>query len=212
MYSPPTTHCTHSSFLWVTTRATTTCTFLLSVFCFLLFSSLNCFAQTETAPPPKSLQKETSAKTQRPTFTAGGGIGFQFGTYNSVEVMPMGGIYVKPWLVALVNGQYSYMWHRNYNSHIWGIGVALEPWIVKRIVIHAGYEYNQMIFKWLDGSPKQIQDFHFAVVGAGYKQYLNKKIYFQGLILFNIPLNQPTIQNYSYSYYPYFRVVVGVDL
>jgi hypothetical protein len=189
------------------------CTFLISAFCFLFFFSLNCAAQTETAPPPKSLQKEMPTKKQRPTFTAGGGIGFQFGTYNSVEVMPMGGVYIKPWLVALVNAQYSYMWYRNhYNSHIWGIGVALEPWIVKRIVIHAGYEYNQMIFKWLDGSPKQIQDFHFAVVGAGYKQYLSKNIYFQGLILFNIPLNQPTIQNYAYSYYPYFRVVVGVDL
>jgi hypothetical protein len=159
------------------------------------------------------MQQAPPGKKQRPTFTVGGGFGFQFGFYNSVEVLPMGGVYIKPWLVAMINGQYSYMWSKSlYHSHIWGIGAALEPWIIKRIVVHAGYEYNQMIFNWLDGSPKVIQDFHFAVPGVGYKQYINKQIYFQGLILFNIPLNQPTIQNYSYSYYPYFRVVVGVDL
>jgi hypothetical protein len=173
---------------------------------------LNGAAQTDT-PPPKSMQKQSPVKNKRPTFTVGGGIGFQFGSYNSVEVMPMGGVYIKPWLLALVNGQYSYMWRKNYyDSHIWGIGAALQPWIIKKILVHVGYEFNQMHFKWFDGSPKQIQDFHFAVLGVGYKQYMSQKLYFQALVLLNIPLNQTTLNSYSYNYYPYFRIGVGVDL
>jgi len=183
-------------------------------FCFLLFSfCIDVIAQTENIPLPQSMQKESPVKKKRPTFTVGGGFGFQFGTYNAIDVMPMAGVYVKPWLVVMANGQYSYMWRRNYyDSHVWGLGIALQPCIIKKIVIHAGYEYSQVNFKWFDGSPRQIESFHFAVVGAGYKQYVAQKVYFQALILFNIPLTQPTIQNYYYNYYPFFRINVGVDL
>jgi len=186
--------------------------FLLSAFC--LFSSLPCSAQeTNTLPPPQSLQKETPIKKKRPTFVVGGGLGAQFGIYNAVSVSPQAGVYIKPWLLALVSGQYSYMWRKNfYNSNIWGLGAALQPCIIKRIVIHVGYEFEQYNFQWLDGSPKQVADFHFAVLGGGYKQYMSQNVFFQALILFNIPLNQPTINNYIHGYYPFFRIGVGVDL
>ena len=181
---------------------------LLSTFCFL-----PCFAQDETkVPMPQSMQEEMPVK-KRPTFTVGGGVGFQFGTYNSVEATPMAGIYIKPWLLFQMNGQYSYLWRKNYyDSHIWGIGAALQPWIAKRVLLHAGYEFNQIYFKWLDGSKSQVLDLHFFVVGAGYKQYISKKFYFQALVLLNIPLNQATLNSYNYNYYPYFRVGVGIDL
>jgi len=185
-------------------------------FCLLLsaFCILPCSAQTETLPPPQSLQKETPLKKNRPKFAVGGGLGVQFGTASgAVSVAPLAGVYIKPWLLALVNGQYSYLWSRNFfNSHIWGVGAALQPCIIKRIVIHVGYEFEQYNFRWLDGSPKQVSDFHFVVLGGGYKQYVAPNVFFQALILFNIPLNQPTIPNYYHSYYPYFRIGVGVDL
>ncbi|MCL2435850.1 MAG: hypothetical protein FWD09_06920, partial [Lentimicrobiaceae bacterium] len=86
------------------------------------------------------------------------------------------------------------------------------PIIIKKIVVHVGYEFEQYHFKWLDGSPKRVQDFHFAVLGGGYKHYMAPRVFFQALILFNIPLNQSTINNYTYGYYPFFRIGVGVDL
>jgi len=179
----------------------------------LLFASFPCSAQVETIPPPQSMQKESQVQKKRPMFTSGGGFGFQFGAYNAVNVAPQVGVYVTPWLVALVNGQYSYMWRRDfYNSHIWGLGAALQPIIIKRIVIHVGYEFTQYNFKWLDGSQKQTDNFHFLVLGGGYKHYMSKRVYFQALILFNIPLKEPTIQNYYYNYYPFFRIGVGVDI
>jgi len=153
-------------------------------------------------------------KKSRPTFVVGGGLGAQFGTYGSaVGVSPQVGVYIKPWLLALVNGQYSFMWRRDfYNSNIWGLGAALQPLIIKRIVVHVGYEFEQYNFQWLDGSPKQSFDFHAVVLGVGYKHYMTKKVFFQAMILVNIPLNQPLINNYMYGYYPYFRIGVGVDL
>jgi hypothetical protein len=186
--------------------------FLLSAFYFLLFS-LSCFAQESNLPLPQSMQKAPPTQKTRPKFTAGGGLGFQFGGYNEINVAPFVGVYATPWLVGLVNGQYSYMWSRlNFDSHVWGVGAALEPIIKKRIVLHAGYEFSQIKFRWLDGSPQQIANFHFLVVGGGYKQYISERIYFQALILFNIPLTQPSIQNYYYNYYPFFRIGVGVDI
>jgi hypothetical protein len=161
------------------------------------------------------MQKELlqQAKKQRPTFTAGGGFGLQFGTFNAIDVAPFVGVYATPWLVVLANGQYSYMWNKMFfDSHVWGVGAALEPIIIKKIVIHAGYEFSQIKFRWLDGSPKQNYDFHFVVLGGGYKQYVSQRVFFQALILFNIPLNQPKINNYNYGYYPFFRIVVGIDI
>ena len=187
--------------------------FSLLLFSFLLFSFFPCSAQVENIPPPQSMQKESPMQKKRPMFTAGGGFGFQFGVYNAVNVAPQVGVYATPWLVVLVNGQYSYMWRRDfYNSHIWGVGVALQPIIIKKIVAHVGYEFTQYNFKWLDGSQKQTDNFHFLVLGGGYKQYMSKRVYFQALILFNIPLKEPTILNYYYNYYPFFRIGVGVDI
>ncbi|MCL1850016.1 MAG: hypothetical protein FWF70_01200 [Bacteroidetes bacterium] len=185
--------------------------FLLAACC-LLLSSLTCSAQSDI-PPPQSMQKESPLQKKRPTFTVGGSFGFQFGSYNSINVMPQGGVYATNWLVVLATGQYSYMWNRVYfNSHVWGVGAALEPIIKKKIIIHTGYEFEQIKFKWLDGSPQQIENFHFLVVGGGYKQYMSQRVYFQALILFNIPLTQPSIQNYYNNYYPYFRIGIGVDI
>jgi len=182
------------------------------LFSFLLFSFFPCSAQEEIPPPPQSMQKESPMQKKRPMFTAGGGFGFQFGTYNAVNVAPQFGVYATPWLVVLANGQYSYMWTRNfYNSHVWGIGVAVEPIIKQKFVVHFGYEFSQIYFRWLDGSQPQKANFHFLVLGGGYKQYMSKRVYFQALILFNIPLNQSIIQNYYYNYYPFFRIGVGVD-
>ena len=184
--------------------------FLLSAF--LLFSSLPCSAQEENVPLPQSMQKESPVKKKRPMLTAGGGFGFQFGTFSAVNVAPQFGVYAKPWLLVVANGQYSYMWAKNYfNSHVWGLGVALEPIIIKKIVVHAGYEFSQIHFRWLDGSPKEVDNFHFIVLGGGYKHYISQRVYFQALILFNIPLNQSTIQNYYNNYYPFFRIGIGVD-
>ncbi|MCL2246176.1 MAG: hypothetical protein FWC10_03580 [Lentimicrobiaceae bacterium] len=195
----------HRSFL-------TSYSFLL--FCFLLFATLPSIAQTEKPPLPKSMQTEAPGVKKKPKFTTGGGFGFQFGAYfNTIEVSPQVGVYATPWLHVVANAQYSYMWRRSYyNSHVWGLGIALEPIIIKKIVTHVGYEFSQLHFKWLDGSPKQVENFHYVVLGGGYKQYISQRIYFQALILFNIPLNQPTIQNYYYNYYPFFRVGIGVDL
>ena len=182
------------------------------LFSLLLFSFLICSAQESNLPLPQSMQKESPVQKKRPMMTAGGGFGFQFGYSNEINVAPFFGVYATPWLVALVNGQYSFMWSRfNYNAHIWSIGAALQPIIIKRIVIHAGYEFEQVSFKWLNASPKRVQNFHNLVVGAGYKQYASKNVYFQALILFNIPLNQPTIPNFNYTYYPFFRINIGVD-
>jgi len=182
------------------------------LFTLLLFSILIGSAQESNLPLPQSMQKETPVQKKRPMMTAGGGFGFQFGFYNEVNVAPFVGIYATPWLVALVNGKYSFMWSRfNYNSHIWGVGAALQPIIIKKIVIHVGYDFEQVRFQWLDGSQPLVQDFHNIVMGAGYKQYLSNKVYFQGLILFNIPLNQHSIQNFNYNYYPFFRINIGVD-
>jgi len=181
----------------------------------LLFSFLLCFAQEiENIPPPQSLQKESPIKKTRPTFVVGGSFGAQFGSFGSaVGIAPQVGVYSKPWLLVLLNGQYTFMWRTGaYNANIWGLGAALQPLIIKRIVIHVGYEFEQYNFHWLDNSPKQAFDFHFAVLGAGYKHYMSKKVFFQALILFNIPLNQPKIINYSYGYYPFFRIGMGVDL
>jgi hypothetical protein len=185
-------------------------------FCLLLsaFCILPCSAQTETdPPPPQSMRKESPVKKKRPTFVAGGGFGAQFGTVSAVGVSPQVGVYIKPWLLALVNGQYAYVWSKNfYESNNWGLGAALQPLIIKRIIIHVGYEFEQYNFRWLDGSPNQKFNFHNLVVGAGYKQYMSKNVFLQALILFNIPLNQPTISNYTFNYYPFFRIGVGVDL
>jgi len=167
----------------------------------------------EKIPPPQSMQKESPMKKKRPMFTVGGSMGFQFGAYNAINVAPQGGVYATPWLVALVNGQYSYLWHKDlFTSHIWGLGAALQPIILKKIVVHVGYEFTQYNFKWLDGSPKQTDNFHFLVLGGGYKQYVSKRVYFQALILFNIPLIEPSVPNYKHNYYPFFRIGVGVDI
>ncbi|MDR2970981.1 MAG: hypothetical protein LBU83_03515 [Bacteroidales bacterium] len=188
--------------------------FHLCTFLTFIILSLNCSAQEEIPPPPQSMQKEAPiVKKQRPKFTVGGGMGFQFGTYSAIDVMPQAGVYATPWLLVLVNGEYSYMWSKNnYNSHVWGIGAAMQPCIIKRILIHVGYEFTQVNFKWVGKYSKQVQDFHFVVIGAGYKHYITNRIYLQALVLLNIPINQPKITNYSYNYYPYFRVGVGVDL
>lgn len=186
-------------------------------FCLLLstFCLAPCSAQTETDPPlPRSMQKETPLKKQRPKFVAGGGLGISFSGYGgAVGVMPQVGVYVKPWLLALVNGQYTYVWSRNfYESHTWGLGAALQPIIIKKIIVHVGYDFEQYRFNWRDGSPVQVANFHYLTLGAGYKYYMSQRIFFQALVLMNIPLNQPAINNYSHSYYPFFRFGVGVDL
>ena len=191
--------------------------YLLPLFLFslLLFSLLPSSAQNPTdPPPPQSMQKESPLTKTRPKFTVGGSLGAQFGAFGAVGVAPIVGIYAKPWLLVLVNAQYSYMWRRNYyNSHIWGVGAALQPIIIKKIVVHVGYEFEQYRFNWLDGSPKRDpQSFHFAVLGGGYKHYMSQRVFFQALILFNIPLNQSTVNNYTYGYYPFFRIGVGIDL
>jgi len=190
--------------------------FLLSAFCFstfLLFSFLPCSAQVESAPPPQSLQKETPLKKKIPKFTVGGGLGFQFGTYNAIDLAPQVGVYATPWLLALISAEYSYMWRKDYyDSHVWGVGAALQPCIIKRIIFHVGYQFTQVSFKWLGQPEKQVQNFHYAVLGAGYKHYVSQRAYIQALILFNIPIIKPTIQYYSYNYYPFFRFGFGIDL
>ena len=184
------------------------------LFSFLLFSFSPCFGQNENPPPPQSMQKEAPTAKSKPKIVVGGGFGVQFGNFGSaVGISPQVGVYIKPWLLVLASGQYTYMWRKSfYDSHIWGVGVALQPCIIKRIIIHAGYEFEQNNFRWLDGSPKQVYNFHFAVLGGGYKQYLAPRVFIQALVLFNIPITQPTINNYSHNYYPFFRVGVGVDL
>jgi len=160
------------------------------------------------------MQKEAPTAKSKPKIVVGGGFGVQFGNFGSaVGISPQVGVYIKPWLLVLASGQYTYMWRKSfYDSHIWGVGVALQPCIIKRIIIHAGYEFEQNNFRWLDGSPKQVYNFHFAVLGGGYKQYLAPRVFIQALVLFNIPITQPTINNYSHNYYPFFRIGVGVDL
>jgi len=179
------------------------------LFCFLLSAS----AQTEKVPPPKSLQQSVKTEKKRPTFTVGSGLGAQFGANSAVEISPFAGIYATKWLVFSVNGEYAFMWNKNfYQAHIWGIGVAAQPCIIDRILLHAGYKFNQIQFKWLDTSPTIKENFNYIVLGAGYKQYLAQKIYIQGLVLMDIPIDQPTINNYSGNFYPYFKVSVGIDL
>ena len=186
------------------------------LFCFLLFVTLPCNGQTEKPPPPKSMQKNVSGGKKQPKFTTGGGFGFQFGSFGSVvEVAPQVGMYATPWLHVVANAQYSFMWSRSasaYNSHVWGLGLALEPIIIKKIVTHVGYEFSQIHFRWLDGSPKLVESFHFVVLGGGYKHYIAQRVYFQALILFNISLNKSSILNNSNSYLPFFRIGIGVDL
>jgi hypothetical protein len=186
------------------------------VFCFLLsaFCFLPCVAQNEeTPPPPQSLQKESPIQKKRPTFVVGGGFGVQFGAYNAIDLAPQVGVYAKPWLLVLVNGGYSYAWSKKlFNAHTWGIGAALQPIIIKKILIHVGYEFEQYSFKWLDGLPKHTYNFHYAVLGVGYKHYVSKRVFFQTLVLFNIPLIQNDITNYNNNYYPFIRIGFGVDL
>ena len=130
------------------------------LFCFLLFTLHPCFGQVEKLPPPQSLQKESPGKKNRPMFTTGGGLGFQFGFNNTIYLAPQFGVYATPWLVVLANAQYSYMWQKNfYNAHLWGIGAALEPIIIKKIVAHIGYEFSQINFRWLDGSSQWLTIF-----------------------------------------------------
>ncbi|MDR0207064.1 MAG: hypothetical protein LBI45_07415 [Bacteroidales bacterium] len=190
--------------------------FLLSPFFFLLFfffAFFHCNAQTEKIPLPKSLQQNIKTEKKRPVFTVGSGIGAQFGATSAVEISPFAGIYATKWLVFLVNGEYAFMWNKNYfNAHIWGIGVAVQPCIIDRILLHAGYKFNQIQIKWLDIYPREKENFNYVVLGGGYKQYLAQKIYIQGLVLIDIPINPPTINNYSHSFYPYFKVSVGIDL
>ena len=185
-------------------------------FCFsalLLFCFSALHAQTEKVPPPKSLQQNVKTEKKRPVFTVGSGLGAQFGANSAVEISPFAGIYATKWLVFSVNGEYAFMWNKNYfNAHIWGIGVAAQPCIIDRILLHAGYKFNQIQFKWFDGSPTIKENFNYIVLGAGYKQYLAQKIYIQGLVLMDIPIDQPTINNYSGNFYPYFKVSLGIDL
>jgi len=187
---------------------------IIIVFSLLFLSFLHCVAQnTNKLPLPASMQKKEIPTRKFPKISVGGSFGFQFGTYNTVELAPQVGLYVLPWMQIIANGQYAFQWSKNYyNSHVWGLGVALQPCIIKKILVHAGYDFNQIYFKWLDGSPTQVHNLHFFTVGGGYKQYISQKVYFYALVLINIQLNNPTIQNYSVNYFPSFKMGVSVDL
>lgn len=192
------------------------------IFLILSFFSFQAiYAQQDTIPPPRSLQKEEPGKKRKlPKFTAGGGVGLHFGTYNAIEIQPQIGVYATKWLLVGINADYSYMWTRytqanSYSSNVVGVGAFLQPILFKKLLLLAGYDFTYVYYDWKDVAVKETYNYHTIYAGIGIKQYMGKKAYFQALVLINAFQTGTGVtknQYYVPNYYPFLRIGIGVDL
>lgn len=191
--------------------------FILLVILWLPF----CFAQSddvEAVPLPKSLRTnevnlQNVKKERKIKMLAGGYVGFQFGTFNNIELAPHFGFYPAEWLCIGVGGLYMFM-SQHYMSttiktHDYGFNAFVEGYAWKRLILHASYEYVNYARAYLDPNNKIYTErigCHGILVGVGYKHYITDNVSMYSLILFN--LNQNTDSFYSN---PLFRVGVNYD-
>lgn len=177
---------------------------ILAIGC--LLTTPKVFAQYDVNPKPFSLQNDRSQQ-KRPKIQFGGNFGLQLGTYTAINISPQVGIYPTDWL--LMGGGISYMFVSQYKysrSHLAGANLFIQPFIAKRVIIHAEYEYSRIFTSFLDGDRQQFEN-HGVAAGVGYRHYLNDKISIYGLLLINL------YQSYWINnYIPYFRVGVNVDI
>lgn len=180
---------------------------LFSIILSLFLISLQ--AQKDDVPLPKSLQKKEKSTAERKVkFTLGGGFGLQFGTYTSISLSPVIGIYPGiDWLLLGVGGTYQFTSYNGMSYNDFGFSGFLRGLIwQKRIVLHFGYEYMNFDFGYNNYTKERERfDAHALYLGPGYQQRVGDRVGIYVLLLFNLASSSS-----HRDVYPFFYPVIGV--
>ena len=161
-------------------------TVIVLSFILFLFFGQNIVAQNDDAPKPKSMQTKSATKPERKIkFAAGGNFGLQFGSYTSISLAPLFGIYPIDWMLVGVEGVYMYSRYDRMNIHDFGGSVFAEAFVwKKRLIFHVGLDYLNVDVSHVS-SMKRMDAFALAV-GPGYRQAIGDNMNLYLLILFNV--------------------------
>ena len=146
-------------------------------------------------------QKLAKDSTKTSAFFFGGNLGLQFGTYTYIEIAPLAGIHLTPFLDLGIGGNYTYT-HNNlsdFTNQIYGGNIFVQAEIYKPIVIHMQGEAINAAWANLAGDISR-DWFSALLVGGGIRQYVSPKSYTFLLVLWNLndgynsPYNNPVIK------------------
>ncbi|MDL2312117.1 hypothetical protein LJC68_04495 [Bacteroidales bacterium OttesenSCG-928-B11] len=170
---------------------------IILIISILLLSLPVMTVQAQNEPLPKSFKQETKKKEKkRPELMTGGSLGLQFGTYTSVSLSPVIGIYPTDWLLVGTGLTYMYTKDNHYNQslNVFGISPFIQGLLLdKRLMLYAGYEYVSYSFQYEDmwgEKYKEWRDTHALFLGPGYRQRLSDNMAVYGMLLFDV-LNSP---------------------
>lgn len=166
-------------------------------------------AQSDDVPLPKSLQKsEKSALNKKVKFTVGGGFGLQFGTYTSVSISPVIGIYpAVDWLLIGVGGTYQFTSFNGLSYNDFGVNAFIRGLLwQQRIILHVGYEYMNFDLGYnIYDKKRERFDAHALYLGPGYRQRIGDHVGVYVLLLFNLASSTS-----DRGVYPFFYPAIGV--
>ena len=173
--------------------------------------SISLFAQSEEDPQVKDLPFS-----QRLVY--GGGFGVQFGNATLIDLSPTIGYRVSDQFTLGTGISYKYnhikentynpsngRWY-DYTSNIYGGSIWGRYYRLKNIFAHAEIEQLRIDYRFTDVNsslPTEIKngvDVTSVLVGAGYRQPIGQRVFFNILVLFNLnetdftPYNNPIIR------------------
>ncbi|HSV88584.1 MAG TPA: hypothetical protein VLH61_08075 [Bacteroidales bacterium] len=151
--------------------------------------------------------------TIRERFFVGGFIGLQFGTQTAINVSPTAGFRFTNRLSAGVGGTYQYyndrFFGRSFSTHVYGYSFFARFSILRRVFLHA--ELEQLSLKSRNeeflGDPGERYWETNRFLGAGYRQPLSERVWFNIMVLYNF--NE---DSRAYFQNPIFRFGIDVAL
>jgi hypothetical protein len=185
----------------------------IKILILLLFNivTISAFAQTEEDPSVSNLPFN-----QRLVF--GGGFGLQFGNVTLLDLSPTIGYRLSDQLTLGTGISYKYnhikdytvdpntgSWY-DYASNVYGGSIWARYYVLQNIFAHAEIEQLRINYRYTSFSAQQPVrvkdgvDVTSVLVGAGYRQPLGGRVFFNILVLFNLnegnytPYNNPIIR------------------
>ncbi len=151
-------------------------------------------AQTQPSPqPPPPPQAEASTQSPAPPaiqrWFFGGGIGASFGDVEYVEVAPLVGYRIRPWMSTGVGAFWRHRSDGRYSPSIdtndYGGSVFAEALVARPVFIHAEYEYVDYEYPTFPGQTARSSTSSF-LLGAGVFQPLGGNVGFYASALYNL--------------------------
>jgi hypothetical protein len=147
-------------------------------------------AQKSAAKPPYNFREHI--------FT-GGNFGLQFGTITLIDISPLIGYKINKRFTAAFGVTYTFYRDSRppvYTQNIYGARLIGRYFIFNNLFVHA--EYEGLNSKWI--YLKEPFTIYNALAGAGYRQAVSDRLFFDAMVLWNFtpsiytPYNNPIIR------------------